>query len=246
MKLTTFAKFLFALGILLVASLWLSDWQGMATAQGPMDDNLERSNSRVGTQIRANPDSTNLPSHDTTSHPVNTEDIQAHFFQLPLSFIPNVGQINSEVRFLSRGLGGTLYFKPDEVLLALPTPVDIPDTQDAPTNHPVQPTIIRLHFEDANLNPEIAAAERLPGIVNYFVGNDPTKWQTDIPTHKGIIYRDLYPGIDLHYDGTEGLLKGTYIVTPGADPSLIRWRYQGARNVQIDEATGNLDIEGRF
>jgi len=41
------------------------------------------------------------------------------------------------------------------------------------------------------------------------------------------------------YEGTDGQLKSTYLVAPGADPSRIRWRYQGANDVQVD-AEGNL------
>jgi RHS repeat-associated protein len=40
-----------------------------------------------------------------------------------------------------------------------------------------------------------------------------------------------------------GLLKGTFIVDPGADPALIRWRYPGTQNVTLDAATGHLAID---
>ena len=38
----------------------------------------------------------------------------------------------------------------------------------------------------------------------------------------------LYPGIDLRYDGAQSTLKGTYTLAPQADPSRIRWHYEGA------------------
>src|SRR6185369_12003847 len=103
-------------------------------------------------------------------------------------------------------------------------------------------TIVRMTFDDANPMPAITGAEQLPGIVNYFIGNDPAQWRTNISTYAGVVYKDLYPGIDLRYDGHERLLKSTYTVAPGADPSLIRWRYSGAERVSVDTASGDLQI----
>ena len=76
---------------------------------------------------------------------------------------------------------------------------------------------------------------RLRGIVNYFVGNDATQWRTNVPTYAAIVYRELYPGIDLRYDGEGGVLKGTYIVAPGADPDLIQFTFEGVDRLEIEE-----------
>lgn len=52
----------------------------------------------------------------------------------------------------------------------------------------------------------------------------------------------MHPGVDLRYDGNDGQLKATYTVAPGADPSTIRWRYDGAGAARID-ARGDLRVE---
>lgn len=41
---------------------------------------------------------------------------------LPLSFVSNTGQTDQQVRFLTRSSGGTVFFTPNEVVLALPSP----------------------------------------------------------------------------------------------------------------------------
>jgi|GEM_PF-736784 len=163
------------------------------------------------------------------------------FSQLPLSFVPNAGQLDLSVQFQAHGmLGSNLFFAPNEVILALPRNAADPASTNEP---PAQlPTTLRLRFEGATPSPQISGGERLPGVVSYFIGNDPTQWQTNLPTYGEIVYRNLYPGIDLHYNGTEGALKGTYVVAPGADPSQIRWRYEGAESVSLDKTTGNLLI----
>jgi YD repeat-containing protein len=155
--------------------------------------------------------------------------------------VPNAGQHDVLVRFATRALRGSVFFTPDEVVLALPA--DLPATQGngALRTHPRARahTMLRLRYQSASATATISATERLPGIANYFLGDDPDKWRTNLPTYAGITYQQLYPGIDLSYSGAAGQLKATYLVAPGADPAQIRWRYQGASRVQLD-ADGNL------
>ncbi len=60
-----------------------------------------------------------------------------------------------------------------------------------------------------------------------------------MPTFGAVRYEDLYDGIDLRYDGTDGRLKGSWHLAPGADPAAIRWRYVNGGPVRLDHA-GNL------
>ena len=167
------------------------------------------------------------------------------------------------MRLQVQALGGTLFFTPGEVVLSLPTPTEKqtemalpgadaigqPDALamssevHSPTATEVQevspPTVVRVHWDGANPTPEIAGATRLPGVVNYVRGNDPAQWRTNVPTYAGVVYNQLYPGIDLRYDGQGGALKGTYHVAPGVDPAQIRWRYDGAAQPVVD-ASGAL------
>lgn len=172
---------------------------------------------------------------------------------VPLTFVPNAGQTDPAVRFQAHTLGGTLFFTPSEVILALPQTgpatrppatgrdlsVGIPRDGSAERGVPV--SFLRLHFPGAAARPEMVGAERLPGTFNSFRGSDPAGWRSDLPTYAALVYRDLYPGIDLRYEGVEGRIKGTWRVEPGADPSRIRWAYAGAMATRIDRA-GNLRI----
>lgn len=174
--------------------------------------------------------------------------IKLAFGKLPLSFVPNAGQTDPAVRFqVHSSLGGTLFFTPAEVVLSLPE-----GTHGEPSSPAVahRSLVVRLRFEGANPESEIRGVDPLPGVVNYYLGDDPAKWRTGVPTYAGIVYEQLYPGIDVRYDGTQGWLKGTFMVAPGADPTRIRWRYDVERSnvhtfersdVFVDSA-GNLQI----
>jgi uncharacterized repeat protein (TIGR01451 family) len=159
-----------------------------------------------------------------------TPSVDPDYGNLPLSFLPNVGQSDSAVRFLVHDMGSTIFFTSEHVVLALPSKAES------------AARVARLRFLGADSKAALTGTERLPGIVNYFIGDDRAGWRTGIPTYAGLVYRQLYPGIDLHYDGTAGRLKGTYVVAPGASPGLIRWQHEGARDIQIDGATGDLLI----
>ena len=61
-----------------------------------------------------------------------------------------------------------------------------------------------MSLKDANTNPQVRGLSELPGKTNYFIGNDPTKWQTDIPNFAKVKYESIYPGVDLIYYSTIG------------------------------------------
>lgn len=100
---------------------------------------------------------------------------------------------------------------------------------------------MHLRFQAAQAAPDLTTGAALPGKVNYLIGNDPSRWHTNVPTYNGSTYHSLYSGVDLQYTGTDGLLKGTYTVAAGADPARIRWQYGGTNGLTLDSA-GNLQI----
>ena len=88
---------------------------------------------------------------------------------------------------------------------------------------------------------EVAGLDELPGESNYFIGNDPAKSYTDVPTYAKVKYQDVYPGIDLVYYGNQRQLEYDFEVAPGADPSAIRLGFEGADDLTIDDE-GNLIV----
>jgi uncharacterized protein (TIGR03437 family) len=80
-----------------------------------------------------------------------------------------------------------------------------------------------LTLQHANPQAHGEALDRLSGISNYYLGNDPKKWRTDVPHFARVRYHDVYPGIDLvYYGNAEGKLEYDFIVEPGANPHQIQ------------------------
>ena len=91
-----------------------------------------------------------------------------------------------------------------------------------------------MTFEGANPQAEMVGLEKLPGIVNYFIGADPSNWRTNIPTYQKVAYTNVYPGIDLVYYGNQGQLEYDLIVAPGADPTQITLAFDGVEQMAVD------------
>jgi beta-propeller repeat-containing protein len=84
-------------------------------------------------------------------------------------------------------------------------------------------SFVRLRLEGANPKAKVVGLEELPGKVNYFIGNDPKKWRTNVPTYAKVRYKNVYPGVDLVYHGNQGRVEYDFVVAPGADPNAIRF-----------------------
>jgi len=104
-----------------------------------------------------------------------------------------------------------------------------------------------IHMSWVNSNPavEITAIEPTQDYFSYGMGSNNINYN-HIRGYKKLIYKNLYPGIDAEYEfhPVEGF-KYSFVIHPGADPSLIQMRYNDAANLTTDE-TGNLKFATQF
>src|SRR5437773_113123 len=157
--------------------------------------------------------------------------------KLPLHFEANQGQTHKEVRFLSRGPGYSLYLTAGEAVLVLAKP-NTEARRDAQRAQ-VKSVALRMSIVGAAPAPLVGGLEELPGKANYFIGKDPAKWRTNVPTYAKVRYEQVYPGIDLVYYGNQRQLEYDFVVAPGADPKKIVLGLKGAERLKID-AQGDL------
>ncbi|HXB68574.1 MAG TPA: SBBP repeat-containing protein [Candidatus Acidoferrales bacterium] len=99
---------------------------------------------------------------------------------------------------------------------------------------------LALRFLGSNPKVVLEGEERAPGDVNYFRGSDPAQWHTAVPRYAQIVYRQLWPGVDLRLHQQEGTLKYEFVVRPGARPADIRLAYNGAGALTLDSKGGLL------
>ena len=101
--------------------------------------------------------------------------------------------------------------------------------------------IYEMRFLNANTNPKIIPDKPLETYSNYFIGNDSTKWASNCKTYYGITYKNVYPGIDVRYYTSNGILKYDFIVNPGGNVDNIAMYFDGAESLKIKE--GALHIK---
>lgn len=129
---------------------------------------------------------------------------------LPMAFVPNRGQFDPNVEYLSQGDGYSIYLTRQEAIIALR------QSKEGAA------AVIRMKTARGNTAAEVEGLQPLPGKSNYLSGDDPAKWRTNIPQFGKVHYKGLYPGIDLVYYGNQRHLECDFLVAPGADPSTIR------------------------
>ena len=105
-----------------------------------------------------------------------------------------------------------------------------------------QSAVVRIALKGEARAPQISGVEKMKGRSNYFVGNDPKKWRTDVPNYAKVELKNVYPGIDLIYHGSEqGQLEYDFRLAPGADPNAIRLSFSGADKLTVNH-TGDLIV----
>src|SRR5574341_267677 len=154
------------------------------------------------------------------------------FVKLPLSFEANRGQVGGGVKFLARGGGLSMFLNADEAVLVLHQRESSAGARGGAI--PSGSAVLRMKLAGANPTARVAGLEELPGKVNYFIGNDPSKWRTNIPTYGRVRYESVYPGVDLVYYGNQRQLEHDFVVAPGGDPSVIRLGFAGAEKLRVD------------
>jgi uncharacterized repeat protein (TIGR01451 family) len=224
---------------------------------------LLRSGISHANQPVANPTNVVSSTH-SPNNPIAANRLASNYGKLPISFEVNQGQTDSSVQFLARGAGYTLFLTPGEAVLSLHSPhvnsakpgsVLAPRTGQssiAKSASTAPPSTVRLQLIGADMAAHAVGVDPLPGKSNYFIGNDPKKWHTDVPTFAKVRYSNVYPGIDLLYYGNqEGKLEHDFVVAPGADPNAIAINLRDAAtpapgkngDLTVHTKSGDLTLE---
>ncbi len=164
-----------------------------------------------------------------------------------LAFEPNVGQADPAVRYLARGAGYTLFLTDDGATLVLPRSSPLrPGTRGTGLPSPASrvgalprqllpipddaTTVVTVRVAGATARPRLVASGRLPGIRNYYIGADPRRWRTRIPTYARIAYQGVLPDADMVFYGDKaGHPEYDLVLHPGADPARVRLKVTAER-----------------
>jgi beta-propeller repeat-containing protein len=173
----------------------------------------------------------------------DTSRIATNFANRPLSFEPNQGQTDKQVKFLSRNSHYNLFLTSNEAVFTLPvrsvgTGQGAAQTRKKFANLESE-AVLRMKIRGANAGAKITADDLVSGHTNYLIGRDSSKWVRDIPQYARVNYSGVYPNIDLAFYGKQRQLEFDFIVKPGADPAAIALGIEGAKKIAT-ETSGDL------
>ena len=160
-----------------------------------------------------------------------------------VEFIRNDGQWPAVVRFAAPLANGQLFLENSGFTYALtsPRPHQPAGDDDNARPAPHRGHAYRVRLE-GSLNAEPVGEQPTSGRRNYFRGDDPARWASDVPGFRAVAYPAVYPGIGLRlYENAAQQLEYTFTVQPGGQPAAIALRYEGTAGLALD-AAGNLRI----
>lgn len=177
--------------------------------------------------------------------------------KIPLYFVPNKGQVDKGALFYANTSNYTLWVtkegltfdaigravKPENSLSA-----DYKRSGEQKKNLAgirLERDISRIIFIGANPNRIVIPVEETDHRVNYFVGDNPSFWRSNIQTSKAILYKEIYKNIDLKIYGSESQIEYDWIVKPGGEVESICFAYQGVERATISP-DGALGVQTKF
>lgn len=162
-----------------------------------------------------------------------------------LEFVENKGQWPEAIKFQAQTVAGAFALQNNGYRVLVHNPQDLAALNTHPREKNYASTIpenfdgvlhshaYEVKFLNANPNPTIVPEKIQSSYNNYFIGNDSTKWASGCKIYKAVVYKEVYPGIDIRYYTNEAQLKYDIIVHPGGDVSKIALYIDGADGVKI-------------
>ena len=158
---------------------------------------------------------------------------------LPLIFAEGRGQYRRNVRYRTVLAGQQATLTDDGIVMTL-----LGRNKSRP-NAPLVGHNVRLRFASASTGRMAAArlvgVEAAPTRCSWFLGNDPSRWVTDVPAWAAVRYQDVTPGVDVEVHGRSGRLEYDVLAASEADLADLVVIVEGADGVRV-ATDGSVEI----
>ncbi len=163
---------------------------------------------------------------------VDESERQTPLQTVRIPFVENQGQSDPAVSHYVPTLGGTIFVSRDgELVLSLPA------EKAAPGKH----VVLRERLIGAKA-PELRGLEPTSTRVSSYIGDDPRRWATDLPTFGSLSFGEIYEGISLQLRAFGKSIEKVFTVAPGANPARIEMKVSGSKALSVSDR-GELMIE---
>jgi hypothetical protein len=149
-------------------------------------------------------------------------------------FVKNQGQWDPRAKYMTPVNGGEVWLNDEGYVLNL----------HQLKGQMVTGQVVRVSFHTpaSPTGTTFNEGELVPGKLNYFIGNKPSNWTTNVPRFAGTTAKNVASGLDVRYYFDQGSPRYDLVVAPGTDPSTIGMKIDGANGLNV-LPNGNLQIE---
>jgi gliding motility-associated-like protein len=149
-------------------------------------------------------------------------------------FIKNLGQFHQNIHFKLEHSAGNIYFERSGVRFDLFQKEKINAIKHGNTSlEKVLGHRYKNLFINANSEVEIIGEKKNYSYHNYFIGDNPEKWKSNVPIFNSVRYNNLYDHIDLNYYSSGGKLKYDFIIHPNAKIKSLKIQYNGLDSIYL-------------
>lgn len=184
------------------------------------------------------------PAKKANIHTSN-QQILTKMSALQVPFIANEGQVDENVCFYARTFGGIIYVtKKGEMVYSLPLVEARQDNvteQELPKQQERKGWVLKERLL-GSLNPDIKSIDKANTKVNYFIGNDKSKWKSNVSSYNEVSLGEIYKGISLNLRAYGNNVEKIFTVNPGSRPEKIKLAVEGAFSLATNNK-GELEVE---
>ncbi len=154
-----------------------------------------------------------------------------------LRFTENKGQWESNILFRAQLDGGALFLEKNSLTFNFYDKVryrQLHHGQFPPDkNADVKGHAYRISFVNANTDPLIDKKQEGKDYENFFLGNDESRWKSEVKNYQQVLLRNIYNQIDYEVLSSARGIKYNFYVAAGGDPSQIKMAYEGIDQLSL-------------
>lgn len=151
-----------------------------------------------------------------------------------ISFVENKNQWPQQVMFRADIRGGTIFLEKNHFTYMYVENINHVEGSHDHEDGPKKGHAVKVNFVNSNPDVRVTGNNELPGILNFYKGNDRSKWASDVKQYGQVHYEGLYPSIDMNVYNEEANLKYDFVIQPGGNTKNIRMDYKGQDKIYIE------------
>jgi hypothetical protein len=157
----------------------------------------------------------------TTPSMPSKEAVSAKLATLERGWVKNEGQWDERALFSAPGYFGTTWIAKDGQLVHVAVKGK-------------ESWVISERWVGGKVQ-AIMPEEELQTKVSYFIGNDPSKHRSNLPTYRYVSLGEVWSGVEVKLKATQKTVEKLFYVKPGADPSKIVVEVGGAKGLKLSK-----------